>query len=96
MGKYFIPYADDLPAVVNIKGHRVIIVGSKEEDFLGELALIGGDELREIDLPLEALEQSTRLAELAADVSGGVVLSPPGVSPSVMIRDLEEQLPWVH
>ena len=96
MAKFFVPYVDDLPAVADIKGHRVLLVGSQKEDFMGELELIGADELREIDLPIEDLNHPALLARLGAEHSSGVVLSPPGISPSKMIRSLEDELLLRH
>ncbi len=62
-------------------------------EFLTEL---GGDEIREVVLPDENLNQSQALIDLAASVNGGIVLTPPGVSPRAMILSLEHELPWIH
>ena len=93
---YFVPYSGDSPTLVNIKGHQLLIVSQDSEQFLAELDLVGGDELRELVLPSDEAEESSVLAGLAADSGGSLVVSPLGVSPSALIETLAEQLPWVH
>jgi len=93
MNKFFIPYHFDKPAAVDIKGHKLLIVSTRQEDIEQELEAIGGSELRELEL----LESDTEtLAGLAADINGGVVLTPPGISVVQMLHSLEEELPWIH
>ena len=96
MEKFFVPYSGDAPAAVEINGHRVLIVTTLVEDILGELDLVGGDEIREFDLEESGADSSEIMADLAADINGGVVLTPPGVTPSSLIENLEAELPWIH
>ena len=96
MEKYFLPYYHNLPAAIEIKGHRLLIVTCNEEDMLDELSALGGDEIREIQVGDFELEPSNALATIAAENNCGVVLTPPGISPSLMISSLERQLPWVN
>ena len=96
MTKYFVPYTQDTPAAIEIKGHRLLLVSTDEGELLDDLDRIGGDRVREINLRDDSAEQTAALADLAATVNGGVVLTPPGVSVERMIQSLETELPWVH
>ncbi|MFN8392103.1 MAG: hypothetical protein U0136_17560 [Bdellovibrionota bacterium] len=96
MTKYFVPYSKDIPAAVDVKGHRLLLVSTDAEEILNELETLGGDTIRELIVKDGLEEQSSALTDLAASVNGGVVLTPPGVSPSSMIRNLEHELPWLH
>lgn len=96
MTKYFIPYTQEIPAAIEIKGHRLLLVSTDEGELLDDLDRIGGDTVREINLRDDSAEQTAALADLAASVNGGVVLTPPGVSLERMIQSLETELPWVH
>lgn len=96
MSKLFVPYHDNAPAAVNIKGHRLLIVASDSDDMVADLNSLGGDSIREIHLRDSDSDETAFLADLAACINGGVVLTPPGVRPSIMLRNLEERLPWIH
>ena len=96
MVKVFVPYIHNVPAALEINGHKVLIICADSDDIVGELDIVGGDEIRELVLGEGSHEQSELLADLAADIEGGVVLSPPGVPPSAMINNLRQELPWIH
>ena len=93
MGKFFVPDFDDSPAAIEIKGHRLLILSANENEMLSELKNFGGTELRELTY---FDDESELLADLAAEINGGVVLTPPDVSVSSMIKNLEDELPWIH
>lgn len=96
MTRYFVPYIDNEPAAIEVNGHKLLIVASESEDMVNDLDLLGGAEIREVQLSEDDTEGSKILADLAANINGGVVLAPPGVSPRSMIQDLSEELPWIH
>lgn len=87
------PYIDEKPAAIDIKGHRVLILTCSSDDMIGSLNVLGGTSIRELDF---IGDETQALGELAASIDAGVVLAPPGVSISTMIYSLKEQLPWVH
>ena len=93
MDKFFIPYSSGFPVAVEIKGHRLVLVGTEEDAMLEELSLLGGDTLREMLLEDDDDES---LANLAASVRGGIVMAPPGMRLGAVLADLEQELPWVH
>lgn len=97
MTKYFVPYTNEnIPAAIEIKGHRLLLLCTDETEMLDDLDIIGGETVRELNLKDNQEEQTEALADLAARVNGGVVLTPPGVSLERMIQSLETELPWVH
>lgn len=96
MDKFFVPYIDDSPAAIDINGHRVLIVTSEPDDMIPDLEILGGEEIREVQIFEDQDDESEELANLAATINGGVVLTPPGVRPRAMIENLEEELPWIH
>lgn len=96
MSKLFVPYLNNAPAAVEIKGHRLLIVTTDSDDMVADLRSLGGNAIREIQLRDTTSDESAFLADLAACINGGVVLTPPGVRPSAMVKNLELRLPWIH
>jgi len=93
MGIFFAPYINDCPAPVEINGHRLLILTPERDNIREALPSLGGDEIREIFL---GADETKVLADLALSVNAGVVLTPPGMTISTMIKNLENELPWVH
>ena len=97
MTTLYVPYHGNQPAHLNIKGHRLLILASSEEDLKLDLDLFadeeGEAEVREFEF---REDDSEALASLAASVSAGVVLPPAGMSISTVIENLESELPWVQ
>lgn len=96
MATVFVPYTHNRPASIEIKGHRLLILAAEEDDLLIDLDEVGGTEVRELQLRDENEAQSKELSQLAEDIQGGIVITPPGIRASVMIKNLEVQLPWVQ
>lgn len=94
MGRFFVPYSGNIPAAIEIKGHRLLVVAASENDLAHNEQILGSDTIREFYL-LENEEAET-LAGLAKEVQGGIVLAPPGMSLTSMIVNLEHDLPWLH
>lgn len=93
MTTLYVPYQGDQPAHINIKGHRLLILTSSEEELKTDLDLFDGTDIREFEF---GDDDSQALAKLAASVSAGVVLPPAGMSISSVIENLESELPWVQ
>lgn len=96
MSIFFVPYFDNTPATIEVNGHKLLIVASDSEDLQQEMSSIGAEEIREVIVEKEDEEIPAALADLAADIGGGVVLTPPGVRPLEMIDSLVKELPWIH
>ncbi len=93
MSKFFVPYTGEQPTAVEIKGHRLLILGQRSSELAEGLKEIGGEEIREYEFFGDG---ELELAKLATQIKGGVVLAPPGTSVSAMLKDLERELPWVQ
>jgi hypothetical protein len=93
MSKIFVPYCENSPAALNIKGHRLLILSSSSEQLNNYLEEMGGTHIKAIDL---FEDENEVLAQLAASIDGGIVISPPEESIEDIVRNLEDQLPWVH
>ncbi len=96
MGSLFVPYNNDLPATVELKGHKLLILTCEAGDLRRDLSKLGGDSIRELNLFNESPMESQIVANLAASVKGGVVIAPPGVRASQMLENLERELPWMQ
>ncbi|OVE80335.1 hypothetical protein BVY02_00470 [bacterium J17] len=92
-GKFFVPYEGNHPAAIEIKGHRVLILSTVGEQIWENLDALGGTDVRVIEL---VDDENEILADLAASINGGVVLSPPGMELIQIIDNLEKELPWIH
>ncbi len=96
MTRYYLPISHDAPVAIEIKGHRLILLTTDEQDIREDLPLLGGDTVHELNLRDDMADQTAALSELAEQVNGGVVLTPPGVTVAAMIHNLENELPWIH
>lgn len=93
MTSFFVPFVADQPSIVEVNGHRLLLVASTREDLEEELQTLGAEEVREFEA--RDLETS-ELAEMARDNGGGIVLAPPGITMLDLVRNLEAQLPWLQ
>lgn len=108
MEKLFLVYSNDRPLVATIKGHRLVISSSNEDDLLDNLSLISSETafkkspLKKSQLKIKELEvESSKdvpksLAFIAESVGAGAVVAPPGVPFNHMLNALKTDLPWVH
>jgi len=91
--KLFLPYLDDQPVVIEIKGHRQVIVSEDGQDLRDSLEMLGAEEVIELDLSDSYPDAADILAE---EVEASAVFAPEGVSVGSMILSLQESLPWVQ
>lgn len=96
MTTYFVPYINDKPAQIELKGHKLLVVSVEAQNLAAELAQVGADNIKEMEVDDNPLEQSSQLAKLAESIKGGIVLAPPGISISSMLNSLEKELPWMQ
>lgn len=94
MASFFAPYSGTRPKVVQINGHRLLIL-SKEQDVFDSDTLneIGANMVRKIRLdgPEEAV-----LHQLAATNKSGVVVASSELELSQILKGLEAELPWLQ
>ena len=95
MARFFVPYLNDTPASIEIKGHKLLVITQEEKQIRKDKAKLGATDVREIELGNLA-DQQEKLASLAKSIKGGVVLTPRGVSIQKILSNLESELPWLH
>lgn len=96
MEKVYVPYLNDAPATISINGHRLVIVSKDSHILKKDLAAIGGDSVREIEIHNGLSDEALALADLAYTIKGGVVMAPKAMRLPAMIKSLEKQLPWLQ
>ena len=96
MGEVFVPYAGGKPVAIDINGHRLVLLTTDAGALQDGLDLLGGDELRQYATFNNEEELKVQSAELAKDLSAGVVIVPSGVGVDDLLRNLEIELPWIQ
>ncbi len=96
MNKYFVTCEDGKPASLLINGHRLVIISSDPGDLEDHMELLGGTTLAELGDMETPDEEDPRLLELATSVDAGVVVAPDDIDVSELIRNLEDELPWIQ
>ncbi len=110
MERIFVPYVNEKPFTVNVKGHKVLIVSEDDYDIrsllpqLSELQhntsrtvdkLLSNAEIR--DLEGDDPEQTEFIvSQLAAQERAHVVVAPEGESLMELMNYIEANLPWVQ
>lgn len=90
---YYLPYKEGSPTTVEINGHRLLLVCAEADCLREGMGSFGATEIRELELEndLEIV-----LSDLALQTQSGIVITPPGVSITDVVDNLEKQLPWVN
>lgn len=96
MTNFFVPYAGKKPAALCINGHRLLILAHDKMLLEDNLVRFGGDRLRRIVGGESVEEQEQVLDRLAHRANAGVVIAPADVSVDDLIKNLEDQLPWLQ
>jgi hypothetical protein len=96
MENYFIAYTGAKPASLCINGHRLVILAHEKDTLEDDLDLLGADRIKTVKFKGSEAEQEQFLGKLARKVDGGVVIAPSGVGLRDVIRNLENELPWLQ
>ena len=96
MYKLFVPYKDKKPAVVEVKGHKVIILTTERSSMEDDMALVGGETCRSINLEGTTRQQMLSLRKLSDRSGAGIVVNAGSVDLSDVIKNLEAELPWLQ
>lgn len=96
MQKYFVPYNNEKPAYINVKGHNLVLVCTEGSELGKDLSYFGANRVEEIMIGESQIQQENFLSSLAKKIHGGVVLAPPGVDIKLILDGLENELPWMH
>ena len=96
MSKFFVPYSGDKPAAVSINGHRLLILARERSALEDELEIMGASELRPLQTGRNREEESRTLSKLARVTHAGVVIAPGDLELKDVLKNLENQLPWLQ
>jgi hypothetical protein len=96
MDNFFVPYTGKKPASVSINGHRLVILTNDRDMLEEDMELLGADHIKKVRLSSSKDAQQKFIGKIARQVDGGVVIAPSGVELKEVLRNLEDELPWVH
>ena len=94
MNNFFVPYTGKKPALVNINGHRLVILAEEKGTLEEDLELLGADRVKTVKVAGSNSAQEQLLGKIARQVDGGVVIAPSGVGLRDILKNLETELPW--
>lgn len=93
--RFYVPYAGNAPAVVNINGHRLVFLCDDQEVFEENLDLLGAERVHRLSEDgFESAEEM--LHGLAKAASAEVVITPSEIDLEVFLDGLRSALPWSH
>lgn len=94
MNNFFVPYTGKKPALVNINGHRLVILAEEKDTLEEDLELLGADRVKKLKVSDSDAAQEQMLGKIARQVDGGVVIAPSGIGLRDVLKNLESELPW--
>lgn len=94
MNNFFVPYTGKKPALVNINGHRLVILAEEKDTLEEDLELLGADRVKKVKVADSESDQEQMLGKIARQVDGGVVIAPSGIGLRDVLKNLESELPW--
>ncbi len=92
----YAPYKGNTPACVSINGHKLLILSTDAGELEENMHLVGATRLKKIKAGESVEEHSARLTKLAKVAKSGIVVAPTEVGFDELLKNLEEQLPWVQ
>ena len=94
MSKYFIPFKESKPAVIDIKGHKLIFVSESKDMLDGSLELVGANNIKQFDM---CFSEEDLVLSMEDDLPRvGFVFTPPEMSLHDVLFNLHDDLPWLH
>lgn len=96
MDRYFVPFIGDSPAVVDINGHKLLVVSRDKLDVESCLSLFGADSVESVEGEGPQDECHEKLEKLADAIKGDVVIAPEDSPLEDILSDLQEELPWLQ
>jgi hypothetical protein len=96
MGRFYVPFKGKKPAAVIINGHKLVILCPNRDELKQNLNLLGGDRVQRIESGETLEEQETFLNKFSRKLDGGIVIAPYEAPLLDVIKNLEQQLPWVQ
>ena len=88
MNNFFVPYTGKKPALVNINGHRLVILAEEKDTLEEDLELLGADRVKAVKVAGSESAQEQLLGKIARQVDGGVVIAPSGIGLRDVLKNL--------
>jgi hypothetical protein len=96
MDNFFVPYTGKKPTSVCINGHRLVILTHDKDMLEDDLDLLGADRIKKVKMESSEEAQEKFLGKIARQVDAGVVIAPSGVELKDVLKNLENELPWLQ
>lgn len=96
MSIYYIPYQGKRPAAVEINGHRLVILSKDKASLQDDLNLLGADTVKKVKSEMEVEDNIPLIDRISKNAKAGVVFAPDETKITEIIKNLAEQLPWLH
>lgn len=96
MGSFFVPYMGNHPALVSIKGHKLLILARDRDLFFEHLPIVGADRLKRVRGGRTKKDEEKVLAEIAEAVDAGVIVASSDIGLDDVLKSLQANLPWVQ
>lgn len=94
MTQFFAPYTGKKPKIVQINGHKLLIVSKEEEVFNHEaLEELGADAVKKMRA---RGSDEDALIELAVKHKSGIVVASSDLDLNQILKGLHDELPWLH
>ena len=96
MAIFYVPFAGDRPASLDINGHRLVIMSRSAKPIKEGLPLVGAERIEKVKVPRSQPEEIEALTQIGRSANSGVVIAPPDVAMDDLIKELQANLPWLH
>lgn len=96
MARLFVPYIGKNPAPIVINGHRLLIVSAQKSVLKEGLPLFGGNRVRTLPEVNSEQEKELQLSQLAERSNAGIVVAPQEMEVDELLKNLENELPWLQ
>ena len=96
MGKLFVPYKGKKPSVVVVKGHPLLILARDAQMAEEVLPVVGADTVRRVYTGQDQEDETVVLSRLAKKNRCGVMIAPSELAMPDLMKNLENQLPWLQ
>jgi len=96
MGTLYMPYSGEQPSSLYINGHKVLFLSTDQRSFEAYRELLALDMIRPLYTPETVDDLEAVINALARKNGASVVITPPSVPMSEVVRSLEKELPWLQ
>jgi hypothetical protein len=93
--KLYIPYSGKKPAHITVNGHRVVILSSDPAILNESLSTLGADAVKELKDSASVSGQRW-IKKIAKSSNAHIVVTTEAVEIDEVIKNLENELPWIH